>query len=93
VSTQLRLVDTSAPAGTSRARGAAGTSTRPARGRVSRGRTAGAGRGTPVRWGEWQLDARTRRVGREGVARARRALAAVEPDHGPAPGDELSRAS
>jgi hypothetical protein len=35
-------------------------------------------------WGEWRLDARTRRVGREGVAAARRAL-----DHA----QELSQAS
>ena len=36
------------------------------------GRASAARR--PVSWGEWQLDARTRRVGRAGVAAARQAL-------------------
>jgi len=52
----------------------------------SAARTGGSGR-RAVRWGEWQLDARTRRVGREGVAAARRALEEARL------GEELSQAS
>jgi hypothetical protein len=74
VSTQLRLVDTPDT------RPTAATTTRRAasRGRTSPKRTtvAGARRGgrRTVNWGDWRLDARTRSVGRAGVARARRAL-------------------
>jgi hypothetical protein len=32
-----------------------------------------------VRWDEWRLDDRARRVGREGVAQARAALAQAQP--------------
>jgi hypothetical protein len=75
VTTQLRLVEPPAPAkkaSSGRARGRGATVTRSGR------RSAG--------WGEWHLDARTRRVGRAGVADARRALeAAIE--------QELSQAS
>ncbi|MFI5053826.1 MAG: hypothetical protein ACHQDE_05645 [Acidimicrobiia bacterium] len=40
-----------------------------------------------VSWGDWRLDARTRRVGRQGVAAARRALESAQAAEG------LSRAS
>jgi hypothetical protein len=75
MATQLRLVDP--PPATSRRRprasaGAGGAPTTP--------RTARAVRGSarrPAHWGEWHLDARTRRVGRAGVAAARAALQQV----------------
>ena len=45
---------------------------------VRTAKTPKAGRATSARravnWGDWQLDARTRRVGRAGVAAAREAL-------------------
>jgi hypothetical protein len=46
-------------------------------------------------WGDWRLDARTRRVGREGVAAARRALESAQGSaQGSAQdGEKLSRAS
>ena len=43
-----------------------------------------------VHWADWQLDARTRRVGRAGVAAAK---AALEQAHRPEPGTPLSKAS
>jgi hypothetical protein len=74
VSTQLRLVDTPAT-GTTAAKASRRTATT---GRTStkRTRVAPALRGgrRAVNWGDWRLDARTRSVGRAGVARARRAL-------------------
>ncbi len=74
MTTQLRLVDTpeTPPAPASRA----GKPSRPAAARPSGTRTSGprsVGR-RAVRWGDWQLDAGTRRVGRQGVAAAREAL-------------------
>ena len=54
-------------------RGAAAT-----KGRPVRARTVGTGRGT-VHWADWHLDARTRRVGRAGVAAARAALEQADP--------------
>jgi hypothetical protein len=85
VTTQLRLVEPpESPAGRAsrppkrRNR----TADRPRSASLARSRT---GRRS-ANWGDWQLDARTRKVGRAGVASARRALeAAVE--------QELSRAS
>lgn len=92
MSTQLRLVEPPEPS----ARPASGTVKRaskgPAKGsepsRSRRGRATMArtgrhdGRRTAA-WGDWRLDAGTRRVGREGVAQARRALeqAALEQEH------------
>ena len=79
MTTQLRLVEPPEPG----PRSAAGTATRSAKGAVKT--TARRGRATnPARtgrrsasWGDWRLDAGTRRVGREGVASARRALEAA----------------
>jgi hypothetical protein len=67
------------------ARGAKGTGTgRPVRGTVR------SARGRAVHWADWQLDARTRRVGRAGVAAAK---AALEQAARPEPGTPLSKAS
>ena len=55
-------------------RGAAAT-----KGRPVRARTVGTGRGRAVHWADWHLDARTRRVGRAGVAAARAALEQADP--------------
>ena len=74
MSTQLRLVDTPAAPNTKSARRAttaAGTSPKQRTGRVTATRRGGR---RAVDWGDWHLDARTRTVGRAGVARARRAL-------------------
>jgi hypothetical protein len=73
--TQLRLVGTpETPA----------TRTRTRRGgHARRGRRA-------VHWPEWRLDDRARRVGRQGVAQARAALARAQ---NPDPETPLSRAS
>jgi hypothetical protein len=85
VTTQLRLVEPPEPS----SRPASGTSKRaskgPAKGsqpsRSRRGRSqAVTGTRTGRRaaaWGDWRLDAGTRRVGRAGVARARQALEAA----------------
>ena len=79
MSTQLRLVETPDT-----------TSPKPKKA-AKRPKTtvAPARRGSrrAVNWGEWHLDARTRTVGRAGVARARQALEAA------ATSEELSRAS
>jgi hypothetical protein len=79
VSTQLRLVE--APA-TRKPKTAKAT-------KSSRSSAAPAGRRArrAVNWGDWRLDARTRSVGRAGVARARQALEEA------AAGEELSQAS
>jgi hypothetical protein len=50
-------------------------------------RTRGAAPARRVSWGDWRLDARTRSVGRAGVAAARRALEEA------AASEQLSRAS
>jgi hypothetical protein len=75
VTTQLRLVEPPEPRPrASRAKGPAraGSRTRTTRARTGR-RSAS--------WGDWRLDAGTRRIGRAGVAAARQALqAAVETD-------------
>jgi len=82
VTTQLRLVEPPEP----RPRPAAGAAKRSAkaparattRRTTARGRTAAARTGRrSASWGDWRLDAGTRRVGREGVASARRALEAA----------------
>ena len=86
MTTQLRLVE---PPESPTARGA-----RAVKGRTSvadrRPRTASLARSSRSRrsanWGDWHLDARTRKVGRAGVASARRALEAAAEQ-------ELSRAS
>ena len=79
MSTQLRLVETPDT-----------TSPKPKKA-AKRPKTtvAPARRGSrrAVNWGEWHLDARTRTVGRAGVARARQALEAA------AASEELSQAS
>jgi len=86
VSTQLRLVDTatvpSARRSPSTTRAPSRASTRA---RANAGKATGSRRA--VSWGDWRLDARTRRVGRAGVAQARQALEAA------ARAEELSQAS
>ena len=81
--TQLRLVDTpEAPAPRPRRRVQA----------ARRGRQVQAprrGRRT-VHWPDWRLDDRARRIGREGVAQARAALAQ---SHRPDPNTPLPKAS
>ena len=69
MTTQLRLVETQVdtPVDTPVERRA------PRRGGTPKARLARPAR-RAVDWGEWHLDARTRRVGRAGVAAARRAL-------------------
>jgi hypothetical protein len=74
VTTQLRLVE--AP-GRSEPRAAlkrATTNTKSTKGRKTPKSGSATAARRPVNWGEWQLDARTRRVGRAGVAAARQAL-------------------
>ncbi len=73
MTTQLRLVDTEAIAPASPAEAPAGGRRRPVRARVN-GRATATRR--PARWhSEWRLDDQTRRVGQQGVAAARVALA------------------
>jgi len=99
MATQLRLVDpppTSEPASRARARTAT-PSPRAARATTGKsGRKMSATVGSarrPARgrraasWGEWKLDARTRRIGKAGVAAAREALERA------AAADQLPRAS
>lgn len=83
VTTQLRLVEPPEPRARAAARpaGARAAATRATpttpRGRArSVAQTARSGR-RAASWGEWRLDARTRRVGRAGVARAREVLEAA----------------
>ena len=102
VSIQLRLVESPTREAVRRhpdagAKGAAKGAAKPTRttrgkvtGRPVRGRTVAAGRGRAVHWADWHLDARTRRVGRAGVAAARAALEQAAP---PDPGSPLSKAS
>jgi hypothetical protein len=85
VSTQLRLVEPPEPrppASTRSPKRRARTSGRP---RAAVTRSARTGR-RAAGWGDWHLDARTRRVGQAGVARARKALEAAAEQ-------ELSQAS
>ena len=77
VTTQLRLVDP--PEGPAVPASRAAKRSRSAAPRQTGTRTSGprvASR-RAVRWGDWQLDARTRTVGRQGVAAAREALERV----------------
>jgi hypothetical protein len=78
VSTQLRLVETLPPAPSSGngSRKRSGKQPRKAAGTVGpvRGSLTKQARTKQVNWGDWRLDARTRTVGRAGVAAARRAL-------------------
>jgi hypothetical protein len=79
VTTQLRLVEPPEPS-PKRATGAPERSgTASARPSTRRGRTTTAARTgrRSASWGDWRLDAGTRRVGRAGVASARRALEAA----------------
>jgi hypothetical protein len=83
VTTQLRLVELP--------ESPAGRAARPPKRRdrtTDRPRTATVARTgrRSANWGDWHLDARTRKVGRVGVASARRALEAAAEQ-------ELSRAS
>jgi len=77
VTTQLRLVE---PPETPAGRAARPpkrrdrTTDRPRTASVAGSRRTGR---RSVNWGDWQLDARTRKVGRAGVANARRALEAA----------------
>lgn len=75
MTTQLRLVDTEATTATPPEPPAA-----PARARRTRAAARAVGRATstrrPARWhSEWRLDDQTRRVGQQGIASARVALA------------------
>ena len=72
MSTQLRLVDPPEPEATKSSRRATRARTAPTR--TGRPTLARGGGRRAVNWGDWRLDARTRTVGRAGVARARRAL-------------------
>jgi hypothetical protein len=83
MATQLRLVETPTERRPSSKRSRAAKPSPRSATRVQR--VQGARRAG--HWGEWQLDARTRRVGREGVAAARRALAHAEAN------EQLSQAS
>jgi hypothetical protein len=86
-----RQPDAIAPgASATRNTGRAGTRTRVARdaatkgaaatkGRPVRARTTSGARARTVHWADWHLDARTRRVGRAGVAAARAALEQAVP--------------
>jgi hypothetical protein len=81
MATQLRLVDpppAAPPARKARTRTTAGasrtSSSTPARATRVGARTVKAPARRAAHWGDWQLDARTRKVGREGVAAARAAL-------------------
>jgi hypothetical protein len=57
--------------------------------RTRRGNQARRGR-RAVHWPDWRLDDRARRIGREGIAQARAALAQSQR---PAPNPPLSKAS
>jgi hypothetical protein len=85
VTTQLRLVEAPEPRRTGTGPSARATSARRTDRSTRTLRPVRTGRRS-AGWGDWRLDARTRRVGRAGVAEARRALeAAIE--------QELSQAS
>jgi hypothetical protein len=88
VSTQLRLVDPPEPRTRPTKAGAKGTTNassptsakapnRPRRATSGRVRSASGSARRAASWGDWRLDAGTRRVGRAGVAAAREALEAA----------------
>jgi hypothetical protein len=84
MATQLRLVDPPPTAVTARRATASSSAARPPsrtrRARVGSLRVTGSPGGRAARWGDWQLDASTRSIGRAGVAAAREALLqAAEP--------------
>jgi hypothetical protein len=86
VTTQLRLVEPPEPrprpvaTRSTEAAATRRTATRGTAARRARASSARTGR-RAASWGDWRLDAGTRRVGRAGVARARAALeAGVEAD-------------
>jgi hypothetical protein len=72
VTTQLRLVDAPMRRPADRAAGRRRTAKPASKGRVSS--TKVPARHRAAHWGDWQLDAQTRRVGRAGVAAARKVL-------------------
>ena len=74
MSTQLRLVE--APTGPAKRRA---QKPAPASLRIARAPKGGSRRA--AHWGNWELDARTRRVGRAGVAAAREALQSARSEH------------
>jgi hypothetical protein len=94
VSTQLRLVETLPPAprtgneprAAKQARNKQARNKQPGNKTRNATRTVGPSR-RAVQWGDWHLDARTRTVGRAGVAAARRALEEA------AAAEQLSQAS
>jgi hypothetical protein len=73
VSTQLRLVEAPGKPARQAALKRANTTKGAKATKTTKAGTATAAR-RAVNWGDWQLDARTRRVGRAGVAAARQAL-------------------
>ena len=99
VTTQLRLVDTpeAPPAPASRARqrrrAPAPVGARPS-GRTHVGAARAGGHRRAVRWGDWQLDARTRTVGRRASPPpARRSSGSPPSRSGPAPGATRARSA
>jgi hypothetical protein len=89
MSTQLRLVETPGTPGPTGAKGSA----TPRRGRITSSGSA-PGRGRRVRWdADWRLSANRRRIGLEGVAAARAALAQADRPSELRPAEELSEAS
>jgi hypothetical protein len=80
MTTQLRLVDPPPAAARTKTSAARSATARTTGARTVRARIATSGRpGTTsnrraARWGDWHLDDRTRRIGREGIAAAREAL-------------------
>ena len=91
MATQLRLVDPPPTTVTAPRATASSSAERPPsrarRARIGSSRAAGSSGRRAARWGDWQLDANTRSIGRAGVAAAREALLhAAEPD-------SMSRAS
>ena len=88
MTTQLRLVEPPEPRVTASSKSGPKASAKASTKGRARATVVRSGRtGRPaVKWGDWRLDARTRQVGRVGVARAREALEA-------AAAQELSQAS
>jgi hypothetical protein len=84
VTTQLRLVE---PPRKQPKRAGSRTSRATVSKTITRAKATAARPRRAVHWGDWQLDDRTRKVGREGVAAARRAL------HEARVAQELRRAS